>query len=201
MRLIVWSFSTINLLKDRLCRSDNADFAQASPETAAVERFQQTRRNQAKEKLAENQRARTPSKNAANLNPSLVNQLQGIGGTMTTAMILVPSSGGNHLQVTHNRLAGSGRGGLTSWLFAFNWSLFPDPVLVWNASDESAAWGLGRNCQWQISSSTPAGRAPLLLARESVPQNLRRIWKSAPLAASEGLSLSSSRVGQGERQW
>jgi len=45
----------------------------------------------------------------------------------------VPLSGGTSLQVTHNRLPGSGQGEQTSWLLAFNWSLFPDPFLVWSA--------------------------------------------------------------------
>ena len=41
------------------------------------------------------------------------------------------------LHGTHNRLGGSRRERPESWLHAFNWSLFPYPLLVWNANEFS----------------------------------------------------------------
>ena len=64
---------------------------------------------------------------------------------------LPQSEGFPFLQVTHNRLPVFGRDGSGSWLSAFNWSLFPDPLIVWNAS-EAGEWasyeGLKNNRQW-----------------------------------------------------
>ena len=61
--------------------------------------------------------------------------------------------GPQHLQVTHNRLLGSGMRGQVGWLHAFNWSLFIDPLTVWNACEvrELAATRRCPNKQWLIS--------------------------------------------------
>ena len=53
---------------------------------------------------------------------------------MTPSLPLI-LEGPQHLQVTHNRLLGSARRGHVGWLYAFNWSLFVDPISVWNACE------------------------------------------------------------------
>jgi len=124
--------------------------------------------------------------NAHNLNSSLVN--------VASYDRLFPGGGGlptsSNLQGSHNRLAGLGQGGHRSWLFTFNWSLFPYPYLVWNGAGEIIGQSPSlpltsrrRNCQWQISFN-PTGRRPALLqSSESVPAILRHIWSLPQLAA------------------
>ena len=76
--------------------------------------------------------------NTRNLNSSLVN----VPSYDDNRMRLFPGGGrlplSSSLQGSHNRLAGLGQGGRGSWLFAFNWSLFPYPHLVWNETGEIA---------------------------------------------------------------
>ena len=80
--------------------------------------------------------------------------------------------GGTYPQVTHNRLTGSQEsrrvlGYGASWLHAFQWSLFCDPIQVWDACEVNGEVGsriaapvaMGRNSQhlkW-IVTCTPAG--------------------------------------------
>lgn len=97
------------------------------------------------------------------------------------------------LQVTHNRLLGSRERGQSSWLHAFNWSLFHDPLLVWNPCEvyESTKatsrpqWrGQTPNQQqWLISSDGASAR---LQATDTVPPIVRHIWGLKPLVQSEG---------------
>ena len=98
--------------------------------------------------------------------------------------------GPQHLQVTHNRLLGSGRRGQGGWLYAFNWSLFVDPIIVWNACEvrELAAARRCPNRQWLISfnvNGTKMDGIAQLDASDIVPPIIRHIW-GLPLASSEG---------------
>lgn len=99
--------------------------------------------------------------------------------------------GQQHLQVTpHNRLLGS-TGGVVrhnSWLHAFSWALFPDPSIVWTASEvsdfssEGAVQGIRyRREQWIVSSGGEA--AATLSLTQVVPPLLWHIW-ALPLAGS-----------------
>ncbi len=88
------------------------------------------------------------------------------------ALLSPPQPGSGHPQVTHNRLTGlqGSRGVLgtgPSWLHAFHWSLFCDPILVWDAREVSGLTGspvvasvaLGntsQSLQWIVTCS-PAG--------------------------------------------
>ena len=131
------------------------------------------------------------------------------GAMITNNAQMTPSlplilEGPQHLQVTHNRLLGSGKRGQVCWLYAFNWSLFVDPISVWNACEirELAAARRCPNRQWLIffrsgngSSSTMTedhhtsinridGIAQLD-AKETVPPIIKHIW-GLPLATSVG---------------
>ena len=88
-------------------------------------------------------------------------------------------------QVTHNRLTGSGRRAQLSWLSAFNWALFSDPLLVWNTCEVGEQVGTSdhhqHHRQWRVTFNSggvkTAGSGKLLA--------LRHIW-GLPLARSEG---------------
>ena len=108
---------------------------------------------------------------------------------MTPALPLL-LEGSQHLQVTHNRLLGSERRGQAGWLYAFNWSLFVDPITVWNACEvrELAAARRCLNRQWLISfnvNGTKMNGFAQLDANDKVPHIIRHIW-GLPLATSEG---------------
>ena len=117
---------------------------------------------------------------------------------MTPSLPLV-LEGLQHLQVTHNRLLGSARRGQVGWLYAFNWSLFVDPISVWNACEirELAAAQRCPNRQWLISfrsgssmtdhhaSTNRIDGIAQLDAKESVPPIIKHIW-GLPLATSVG---------------
>lgn len=97
-------------------------------------------------------------------------------------------------QVTHNRLPGSGRRVQSSWLYAFNWALFSDPLLVWNACEVSEQASIGgashrQHRQWRVTFSGSGGAKTAssgkLQAVDGVPSIIRHIW-GLPLARSEG---------------
>ena len=98
----------------------------------------------------------------------------------------MPLLEGTLLQVTHNRLLGSGGRDQHSWLHAFNWSLFYDPLIVWNACEVSELATAGRlsDRKWLISYSSD-NRSGALNASDTVPSMIRHIW-GLPLATSEG---------------
>ena len=109
--------------------------------------------------------------------------------TRMTPTLPLLLEGSQHLQVTHNRLLGSGRRGQAGWLYAFSWSLFVDPITVWNACEvrELAAARRCPNRQWLISfnNGTKMDGIAQLDASETVPPIIRHIW-GLPLATSEG---------------
>ena len=76
--------------------------------------------------------------NGSNLNSSMAD----VVSYNDNRLRLHPGGGrlptGSSLQGSHNRLIGSGQGDRRSWLFAFNWSLFPYPHVVWNETGEIA---------------------------------------------------------------
>ena len=110
--------------------------------------------------------------------------------TRMTPTLPLLLEGPQYLQVTHNRLLGSGRRGHAGWLYAFNWSLFVDPITVWNACEvrEKAAARSCPNRQWLISfnvNGTKMDGIAQLDASDTVPPIIRHIW-GLPLATSEG---------------
>ena len=111
---------------------------------------------------------------------------------MTTIPLSSHLEGLLRLQVTHNRLPGSGRRVQSSWLHAFNWALFSDPLLVWNASEVSEQVGAGSpftRRQWRVTYNGDGAKATAdsgrLQAIDNVPPIIRHIW-GLPLARSEG---------------
>lgn len=90
-----------------------------------------------------------------------------------------------------------------SWLYAFNWALFSDPLLVWNACEVNEEEAVGNQCQrrgwghadqqWQVtfnSGGVVAAASTVLSAFDTVPSLTRQIW-GLPLATSEGFGDSS----------
>ena len=112
----------------------------------------------------------------------------------TAASILsaMPLLEGTFLQVTHNRLLGSGGRDQHSWLHAFNWSLFYDPLIVWNACEvnELATARRLSDREWLISFNSDS-RSGTLNASDIVPSMIRHIW-GLPLATSEGFGDASA---------